>query len=38
MTEDFLSVWFSESAIGWFALSGCGLFILYIMLKKYGII
>ena len=38
MTEDFLSSILSESAIGWIALSGCGLFVLYILLKKYGMI
>ena len=38
MTEDFLSSFLSESAIGWFALSGAGLFILFVLLKKYGII
>jgi len=38
MTEDFLSSILSESAIGWIALSGCCIFVLYILLKKYGII
>jgi len=38
MQADILSEFLSESAIGWFALSGAGLFVLYILLKKYGMI
>ena len=38
MEADILSEFLSESTVAWFALCFCGLFVLYILLKKYGMI
>lgn len=38
MAEDILSMFFSQAGIAWLALGGCGIFVLYIMLKKFGLV
>ena len=38
MQVDVLTQFMSESTVAWLALGFCGLFVLYIMLKKYGMI
>jgi len=35
---DLLSEFMSENAIAWAAFAGIGIFFLYILLKRYGII
>jgi len=38
MQADIVSQFASESTVAWVALAFCGLFVLYILLKKYGMI